>query len=75
VARTSKYEEYGLCGAFIEIPAGLTLAIRMALRMFTRYADATSNRMGLKSKRRELCTISPVLLIFVALKMDVAIQT
>jgi hypothetical protein len=28
VARTPKYELYGLCGAFIEVPAGLTLAIR-----------------------------------------------
>jgi hypothetical protein len=72
VARTPKYELYGLCGAFIETPAGLN---NTTLRMFTRYGEAISNRMvWVEKQTAELCEISP-LLVLVAFKVAVAIQT
>jgi hypothetical protein len=59
----------------IEIPAGLTLAIRPYDECFTRYADAISNRMDWFEKQTtELCTISPLLLVFVGFQVAVAIQ-
>jgi hypothetical protein len=51
VARTPKYELYGLCGAFIEISAGLTLAIRPYECLLGMQMQSVIVWIGLKSKR------------------------
>jgi hypothetical protein len=75
VAKTPKYELYGLCGAGYRNSCWTDVGNTTLRRMFTRYADAISNRMDWFEKQTtELCTISPLLLVFVGFKVAVAIQ-